>query len=166
MVVLGVLVVYYIWQFVALASVNKQITQTQTKINNEKQEALSTQNRDQLLVRQQQIKSLQGIIASHPYWSQMFPELAKVTLKTASYSSLRVGLADNLNLSVTVPSLADLDKYMMVFDQPEFNKNFYNIRINGFTKVQGIGAAAPSVQFQVEMSYNPSLIQYTPPAGQ
>lgn len=162
-VVLVALVIYYIWLFISSKSIDDKIQQTQSQIKSEQQKALGLEGRDELLVRQQQIQSLQGLIAAHPYWSQLFPELARVTLKTASYSSLKVGLGDDLTLSVTVPSLEDLDKYMQIFDLSQFNQNFSDIRISGFTKVQS--ASSNAIQFQVNMTYGPSLIQYNAAAG-
>lgn len=163
LVVLGALVIYYAWLFFDSKSIDNKTSQVQVQIASDEQKVTSIQGRDELLVRQLQIKNLQALIGAHVYWSQLFPELARVTLKTASYTTLKVGLSDDLTLGVTVPSLADLDKYMQIFDLSQFNQNFSDIRINGFTKVQGTSSTA--VQFQVSMTYNPSLIRYNAQSG-
>jgi hypothetical protein len=163
LVILAALVIYYAWLFFDSKSIDGKITQAQAQIASDQQKVTSIQGRDELLTRQLQIKNLQALIAAHVYWSQLFPELARVTLKTASYTTLKVGLSDDLTLGVTVPSLSDLDKYMQIFDLSQFNQNFSDIRINGFNKVQGVSSTA--VQFQVSMTYNPSLIQYNAQSG-
>ena len=163
LVVLSLLIIYYLWLFFSSKSIDSQTAKATAKINADTQSALNMKNRDEVLTRQQQVKSLAGLISSHVYWSQLFPELARVTLKTASYSSLKVGLNNDLGLTVTVPSLADLDKYMQIFNLASFNQNFSEIRIGGFNKIQGVNSN--SVQFQVLMKYSPGLIQYKPGAG-
>lgn len=157
------LLIYYAWLLFDSSHVDSQIVQEQAKVNAAKQQALAMQDRNELLTRQQQIQSLQGLIGAHVYWSQLFPELARVTLKTASYSSIRAGEADQISLDVTVPSLADLDKYMQIFNYPQFNQNFNEIRISGYSKVQS--QSATSVQFEVTMQYNPALLRYQPTPG-
>ena len=161
LLVLLALVGYYVWLYIDLSSTGNQITSEQNKINADQQAALSIPNRDELFTRQQQVKDLESLIGGHVYWSQFFPELAKVTLKNASYSNMSVSTAGDLTLSATVPTLEDLDKYMQVFDQPEFNKNFYDVRIAGFTKIQSKTSTA--VQFSVRMKYNGGIIQYQNP---
>lgn len=155
------LVAYYAWLFFSIKNAAAQIVTLQNQISADKQTALSTPDRDQLLTRQLQIKDLQGIIAGHLYWSQLFKPLADVTLKTASYSSLRVGTDGGLTMNVTVPTLTDLDKYMQVFDLPQFNKNFSEVHISGFNKIQGKNSTA--IQFSVKMKYEQALIKYQDP---
>lgn len=87
-----------------------------------------------------------------------------MTLKTASYDSMQVNPADSsLQLTAEVPSLQELDKYMQVFDLPEFNNYFSNVRIGSFGTTQS--ASGNAVRFTVVMNYDPSLVQYHAPAG-
>ena len=160
-VVLLVLLGYYIWLFVTIKSTEDKIFQAQAKLNTDKQAALTIQNRDELFTRQLQLKSLADIISKHVYWSQLLPELARVTLKTSSYSTMRASADGSVDLSVTVPNLSELDKYMQVFDVAEFNENFNDIRIGGFSKV--VSEKGTTIQFAVKMKYKPELIQYKPP---
>lgn len=161
MLVLVVIIGYYAWLFIDSGSVDKQIAETNTKLNTERQNALAEKNRSELMVRQQQLKTLSGLVGSHIYWSQLFQPLADSTLKLASYKSLKANLNGELNLDVTVPTLEDLDKYMQIFNLPEFNQNFSNISIGGFTQTKGKDST--SVQFQVKMKYDPKLIKYKDP---
>lgn len=137
----------------------KDIADEQSKISAVVEEANKVSNRSELLIRQQQLQSLTGLIQNHVFWSQIFSALAHVTLNSANYTSLLVNSADkSLSLNATVPSLEDLDKYLQVFDQPAVAKNFNNVRIGGFTKIQSKNSTL--IQFQVKMDFNPSIIQY------
>ena len=162
LVVLGGLIAYYAWLYIDSRNIEGQIISTQAKMNSDQQSAMLNSSRAEVLTRQQQLKLLSSLISNHPYWSQLFPELANVTLKTASYSSLSVGVdGSSVSLSASVPSLQDLAKYMQVFDQPDFNKNFNSVQIGGLSKVAGKNGT--SIQFSVTMKFNPQLIKYNPP---
>lgn len=164
-VLAGVLIIllgYYGFLFFQSKSTDNKIGETQRQIENYRQDALNVPNKEELFVRQQQIKSLKELIGGHLYWSQIFKPLAEVTLKNAKYSSIKVTSANSINLNVKVPSLADLDKYTQVFNLPEINKNFSNIRIGSYSKSQN--ATSTSIQFSVQMDYNPQLLIYQSPA--
>ncbi len=163
LIVLVLLLGFYGWLFFSSKSIDSKIAAAQIQINNDNQAALAPKGRDELLTRQQQLQSLSALIASHVYWSQLFKPLAAATLKNASYSSLTVGTGKDLTLNVTVPTLEDMDKYMQIFNLPEFNQNFSNVRIGGFSKVQGKNST--SIGFQVKMQYDPKIIQYQPPSN-
>lgn len=155
---------YYGWLVFSSYSIDRQLADLRVKMNDESQTALSNPRRNELLTRQLQLKDLNSLVAGHLYWSQIFPVLAKVTLKKASYDSVTINpQANTLSLSAQVPTLADLDKYMQVFNFPQFNKYFSNVRISGFTLVQGMAGSA--VKFNVNMNYDPNLVQYQPSGG-
>jgi hypothetical protein len=159
LIVLG----YYGWLFVESKSLDNKLTAAETQINNDSQAATTLSGRGELFTTQQQLQGLATLISSHVYWSQLFQPLADATLKDASYSSLNVDTTNGLTLSVTVPSLEDLDKYMQTFNLPVYNKNFSNLHIGGFSKVQSGNSS--SIMFQVQMQFNPQLIQYQPPSN-
>jgi hypothetical protein len=161
LIILVGIIGYYGWLFFQAKSLDSQIAETNVKINSEQQSGLTEKNRNELMTRQQQLKSLNGLVASHSYWSQLFKPLADATLKNASYSNLQVSLDGGLSLSVAVPTLEDLDKYMQIFDLPQFNQNFSNVIIGGFTKVDSKNSTG--VQFQAKMKFDPKLIQYKDP---
>ena len=159
LLVLICLVGFYVWLYFQSKSIEEQAKTLQQSMANKKKEALEMEERDELLTRQAQLKALTGLVGGHVYWSQLLPEIAEVTLKTASYASLTAGGADGrISLETTVPSLVDLDKFMQVFDLPQFNKNFNDIRIGGFNKAQTKDGS--SIKFRVDMKYNPQIIQY------
>ncbi len=156
-VALGVLA-YYAWLYIKINKVNAEITTIKEQNAKNLSTAFSLGQRDEVLSRQAQLKEFSSLVDKHVYWSHLLPEVAKVTLKTASYSSLR-GVADgSMTLSVAVPSLNDLDKYLQVFDQPQFNKNFSDVKMGGFHKLVEEGTAM--VKFDVQLKYNPNLLLY------
>ncbi len=154
------LILYYGWLNYNSSKLTKDILTTQQKLKQEADDALTISQRDEVLTRQLQLKTLQGAIGSHVYWSQLLPELARVTLKTASYTSLKVGDDSTLMLNASVPSLSDLDKYLQVFDRPEFNKYFSNVRIGGYSKAQGAEGGSGRLTFEVVMNFDSSVLEY------
>lgn len=154
------LIIYYGWLNYSSSKLTKEILTTQQKLKQEANDALAISQRDEVLTRQLQLKTLQGAIGQHVYWSQLLPELARVTLKTASYTSLKVGDDSTLSLNASVPTLGDLDKYLQVFDRPEFNKYFSNVRIGGYSKAQGIEGGPGRLTFDVVMNFDPSVLSY------
>jgi cell division protein FtsL len=157
-VVFLALVGYYVFLFFQLNKINSDTQDMAREIQAAQQLAISNPNKDELFVRQQQIKNLKDLIAGHLYWSQIFEPLADVTLKDARYSSLKVTLPNSLSMSVKVKDLEELDKYLQVFNLPDFNKNFNNVRIGSYSKTQS--ATSTDIQFSVQMDFNPSLLVY------
>jgi hypothetical protein len=155
-VLLGV-IVFYAWLFIQTRSISSKISKTQEELSQVKIKANSQENRDELLTRQLQLSEFTKLLNSHIYWSKFFPELARVTLKTAAYSSFEASAKGTASLIVTVPNLTELDKFLQVFDNPKFNENFYNLRIGEFHKVQQRDNST-AIEFQVGMDFNPALI--------
>ncbi len=151
---------YYGWTWIRIGKINKEIKNLSEQNAQNINTAMNLGKRNEVLARQAQLKELDGILSRHYYWSQFLPELAKVTLKTAAYSTLKADIQGGLSLSVTVNSLNDLDKYLQVFDQAKFNENFSDVRIGGFHK--NIDSSGTTVKFDVRMNYNPSLLIYKP----
>ncbi len=164
LLVLILLVIYYGWTVFSYGQVEKETVATQKKINDDKIAALSIPKRDEVLTRQLQLKTQEGLVSSHIYFSQLFPELARVTLKTASYSSLQAVADGSMTLNATVPSVDDLDKYLQVFDLPKFNENFSDIKIGGFHKASNLPGGSTALNFSVRMRFNPAVVQYQAPA--
>jgi hypothetical protein len=162
LVVFLAVLAYYGWLFVQSGNITKQSADLQIKMNSEANDAKNVARRDELLTRQLQIQDLQGVVASHLYWSKIFAELARVTLKTASYDTMQITGDGSVSLSAQVPSLLDLDKYLQVFDLPDFNKYFSNVRVSQFSQTQNPTTGASGIMFQLKMDYDPSLISYTP----
>lgn len=158
LLVFVLLVIYYAWLFFSFNKTLKNIGVVKKEIENTRTASLNVAGRNEVLTRQLQIKALNEAISSHFYWSQLMPKLAAVTLKKATYSFMRVSSTGLLTLTVNVPDLESLDKYLQVFNLPEVNKNFSDVVINGYHKVQGIDSN--SINFEVGMKFNPSIIQY------
>jgi hypothetical protein len=154
-------IVYYGYLIWKSSQTLKAGAAVQYQINRDRTAALNLGQRNAVLTRQSQLKAYAGTIASHVYWSQLMPVLASSTLSSAIYSSLRASPDGSLDLTVTVPSLQDLDKYLQVFDQPQYNQYFSNIRISAFHKVQS--ASGNGLQFEVKFNFNQNIIKY---AGQ
>ena len=153
------LIGYYGWLFYQDRNIETQRVAVLDKMETESQEALKNPRREELLTRQLQAKDLSSLVAAHLYWSQIFPVLAKVTLKKASYNTITIKPQDSsIQLSAEVPTLVDLDKYMQVFNLPQFNKFFSNVRIGGFSQVDAAGGK--SIKFTVNMNYDHNLMQY------
>jgi len=163
LVVLVALVIWYGWLFIELKTAQGQITKAVNQTNSDTQTALTMKDRDQLLTRQQQLQSQKSLISGHTYWSQFFAQLAKVTLKTASYNNLQAAASGDLALSVTVPDLASMDKYMQVFDVPKFNEYFSNLQIDSFNKAQG--KVFSTIKFSAKLNFDPKIIQYQAPTN-
>lgn len=161
LVVLIILAAYYGWKIIESKKIASNIINVQAQINEEKKTGLNMPKRDEVLVRQQQLQGVNEAVANHLYWTQLLPELARVTLKSASYSNIKVGTDGKISMTVKVPTIGDLDKYLQVFDLPAFNKNFSDIRIGGYYKVQGDDNSS-TINFDVLMKYNPDVIQYKP----
>lgn len=160
LLILVLLVVYYAWIVISYGKTENNIAKTQAKINSDRAAAMSLANRNEVLTRQLQLKTQADLISKHIYFSQLFPELARVTLKTASYSSLQAVSDGTMTLNASVPSVDDLDKYLQVFDLPAFNQNFSDIKIGGFHKTPSTSGGPTILNFSVKMQYNPALIQY------
>jgi len=149
---------YYGWLFLKAKKLVNNISAAEKTISDSKTQAATMPGRDELLTRQAQLKELSGLISKHTYMSQLIPALAKVTLKTAIYTSLKSAGDGNMTLSVALPDMNELDKFLQVFDRPEFSKNFNNLRIGSIHKVQSNGRLY--YKFDVIMTYNTSLLNY------
>ena len=158
LLVLISLIGYYSWLFFQSKSIDKKTAAAEAQASKDSQTALTLTGSSELFIRQQQIQNLNKLIAAHIYWSQLFQPLAAATLKNASYDSLAVSTGSDLTLSVTVPTLVDLDKYIQIFNLPQFYKNFSDVRIGEYNKVQDKNST--SIKFQVQMQFNPKIIQY------
>lgn len=153
------LVAYYGWLVLESKKISQNILDTQIKINQEKKEGLDMPKRQEVLVRQQQLEAVNQAVENHLYWTQLLPELAKVTFNQVKYSSIKVGTDGLISIVANAPTISDLDKYLQVFDLPDYNKNFSDVRIGGYTKTQGKENNS-SVDFDVLMKFNPEVIQY------
>ncbi len=160
------LVVYYGWIYIRINKTNAEIASIQEQIAQGRKDVVNTKERNELLTRQAQLKELNGVLGKHAYWSQIFPEIARVTLKTAKYSDIKASDEGDFSLSVEVPNISDFDKYLQVFDNPKFNANFSDLRVSGYHKSQDSEENMANIKFDVKMKYNSSILNYNPATTQ
>jgi hypothetical protein len=132
-----------------LAKVKAQSDQKQA-------EAIASPERNELITRQAQLIELEKLADKHTYWSVLLPELARVTLKSAKYTTISADRDGQLNLTVTLPSYEELEKFMQIFDLPEYNKQFSNVKITSINKTQ-VGDSIET-EVQLELTFNPEFI--------
>ena len=156
LLVILALVGYYVYLLYSIHGQNTTMTNTEQQIQADQQDLSKVSGRDELLTRQQQLKQLMSLVGGHAYWTRLFPALAQVTLNSANFLSIQTLPDGSLSMSGTVPSNEDLDKFLQVFDLPEFNKDFYDVKISSLGKAQ-VGNQL-LVQFTVNMKYNPALL--------
>lgn len=163
LVVVGLCVfAYYGWLVFKLHTANSELAKVQAQILSEKAIASGMADRNELLTRQLQLQQLDSLISKHVYWTHILPELARVTLKTAIYSQIQASAAGVITATGKVPTLGDLDKYLQVFNLPEYNANFSGVRLGSYHIVQDL--TGTSVGFDIKMQYNTQLLRYQKPA--
>lgn len=133
-----------------LATVNQEVQSLQAEVS-------ANQDRNELVTRQEQLSELETLISKHVYWSYLLPELARVTLKSARYTEIEAESDGKLNLSVSLPSYGDVEKYMQIFDLPQYNQQFSNVRVMGIDTVQK--DAAIEILLRVQLTFNPDYIK-------
>ncbi len=151
------LIAYWGYLFVRTRVVTSQVASTQEQIIATQKEILANTTRRELLVRQGQLQAADGLVAEHQYWSKLLPELARVTLRTASYISFSADSAGVAHLSVTVPSYKDFDEFLQVFDLKGFNDHFSQITVSSVGKYQQ--GDAQLVRFEVALHYDKAFLK-------
>jgi hypothetical protein len=160
-IIFVLLLVYWGYLFATTRAAAKKTVTIQEQIIQTQKEILANKNRQTLLVRQGQLRAADTLIAEHQYWSGFLPELARVTLRTASYISFSADNTGVARLTVTVPSYKDFDQFLQVFDLEEFNEHFSNITVSSVGKYQQ--GDIQSVRFEVTLRYKAELLK-TPPS--
>lgn len=150
------LVLYWLYLFVQTKVTTKAVADTQAQIIKTQKDILANQKRQELLVRQGQLDAASKLLAEHRYWSRLLPELARVTLKTASYISFSAESSGNAHMSVTVPSYKDFDLFLQVFDLPQFSDHFSHITVSSVGKFQQ--GDTQMVRFDVALKYDKDFL--------
>ncbi len=156
-VVLLAVIAYYVVLLLQLHGKNNNIATLQQQILAEQQDLAKITGKDELFTRQQQLQQLMTLVNSHGYWSGLLPALAKATLKSSNFISFQAMNDGTISMSVSVPAIEDLDKFLQVFDLPEFNQNFYDIKISSIGK--SVVGTQLLTQFNVNMKYNTAILQ-------
>lgn len=129
---------------------NTALQQVQTSVSNDKA-------RQEVVARQGQVKAATDLIAKHSYWSKLLPELARVSLSSASYSAIKADETGKLTLTVKVSSYSDLDKFMQIFDLPAYNQQFSNVKLVSVSKIQQESTIVLSAL--LELTFDPAYIK-------
>lgn len=156
---LAILLIYYAWLFVSSRQTNAKLADLQASIAQSQKDILAQKDREELIVRQGQLDALKTILQNHVYWSNLFPKLAQATLNTASYVSFSAIDDGTGVMEVSVPTYADLDKFLQVFDFPQFAQNFSDLRITSISKSQE--GSTLETKAQLKFKYNSGLIKKT-----
>lgn len=150
--------VYYGYVFYQTHTESSAVQKLQANLDQDKLNLVNQKDQEELFTRQRQLQQLLALVNSHPYWSAVLPALAKVTLKSANYLTFTSVNDGSVSMSVSVPDMQTFDKFLQVFDLPEFNNNFYDIKVGSISRVQSKNQTL--INFDVNMKYNAALLQY------
>jgi hypothetical protein len=155
--ILVALIAYYVFLYFDAKKTDSALTAVQGKIVQAQSSVVAQKDRLELIARQGQIQELQSLLKNHIYWSNLFPKLAEATLKTASYVSFSASNDGTGSMVVSVPSYTELDKFLQVFDLPQFNKNFSDIKIASINRSQK--GDVLETRAEIRFKYNGTLIK-------
>lgn len=151
-------IAYYGYVYYRSRSVVSKILAKQSTIVQMQNEVLNNPSRNELLTRQGQLQELAKLVNDHPYWSKLFPELARVTLKSAYYTTFTADVAGKARMTVIVPTYTEFDAFLQVFDK-SFSDQFSDVKVISVSKYQVAGATG--VRFEVELTYKKDFIKKT-----
>lgn len=157
MIALAVAVLIYIILYIVNYTTNSNLTTAQAQIQAVQSQALGNKERNELVTRQEQLLELDTLIDNHVYWSYLLPEVARVTLKSAKYSEITARSDGKMELSVNLPSYADVEKFMQIFDLPQYNQQFSNVRIVAIDNTQN--GSTIETKLRLELTFEPSFIK-------
>ncbi len=161
MMALVILLIAAYGVFIGLNYLNqKQIDKEEATVKSFQSEISSNSKRQELITRQGQVEEVNKLLAKHMYWSKLLPELSRVTLKSANYSGMQVAGDGSLDLTVTTPSYSDAEKFLQVFDLPEYNKMFSNVKIMSLSRTQKDQQLQTIMR--IKLTINPELFSSKP----
>lgn len=143
---------------------NRSIASEKATIAEYQADIKSNKQRQELLTRQGQLKNVNQLLASHKYWSPVLPELARVTLTSAKYTAITADVKGELELTVTTPSYEEAEKFLQVFDLPEYNKQFSNVKVMALTKAQ-VGDSLQTTM-RLRLTLDPSFLKKSKPTAE
>jgi hypothetical protein len=150
-------VVIFIILFVFNWMNERSLKNVQADIKSAQASALADDDRNELVTRQEQLENLETLVDNHVYWSYLLPELARVTLKSARYSEIEASSDGKLDITVNLPNYEEIEKYMQIFDLPEYNQQFSNVRIVSINTVQADNAI--QTELRLQLTFNPQYIK-------
>ncbi len=154
--VLLAVVAYWVFLFIRERALEASVASLTSKIAAERTALELTPRRGELITRQGQLQELERLSLAQKLWSQLLPRLGESTLKSASFTQLRALADGSMSVIVTVPTTADLDRFLQVFDDPKVAANFSDLRIGAVSTVQQGSTLVSS--FEVKMKFNPAVL--------
>lgn len=159
MVILVLIMAGYGYLFIEDSRVSGNIEKTQAKITQAQSVAMNNQDRAELLTRQGQLKELDKLVKDHMYWSYMLSDLAKITFKNAKYSNFEADTKGKMWATVNVSTYEELDKFVQVFNLPEYNKEFSDVRVITINKEQDANTGVTVLKARLQLTFNPEYIK-------
>lgn len=150
---------YYGFLFFKSRNTASEIVSKQANITKLQNEVLNNPQRGELLARQGQLQEFNKLVDTHPYWSQFFPELARVTLRSAYYTAFSADGKGAVKITAIVPTYAEFDQFLSVFDKDGYYDRLYNVRVSSVSKF--LVGQTNAIKFEVELTYDPELIKQT-----
>ncbi len=147
---------WYAWMFFETSKISASNDALAIQISQEQNQLKNFTNRSEILTRQAQLQQFNTLVENHIYWSNLFPELARVTLQGADYTALNATNDGTINVSVAVPNLVDLDNFLQVFDLTDINKSFSNLTIGSVSQ----DSITNTVRVDVKFNFDTGLLQY------
>lgn len=135
----------------------RQIANAQEKTAMATAEVMGNPKRMEVITRQGQLKEANTLIARHMYWSYLLPEISRVTLNSAGYTRVSAGDDGKLELTVIVPTYQELEKYLQVYNLPEYHQQFSNVRVTSISKINQDDQL--KIQAQIRLDFDPSFLK-------
>jgi hypothetical protein len=156
LVLLAVFAYYGYLQYSA-RSTAKDLKEVKDKTTQAQRDALGNKDRLELITRQGQMQNLDKLIKGHVSWSYLLPELARVSLRSASYASVEAASSGKMILTVSLPDYREVDKYLQIFDLPEYNEQFSDVKVMSITKAQQ--GTVLVTQLKIQLTFNPEFLK-------
>lgn len=149
LIFVGVLV-YYGFLFLSGQNAEKDLEEAKNTVTSYQNEINESSRRQELITRQGQLNQVNKLVDAHLAWSQLLPELARVSLTSARYTNIEAKEDGQLDVTVELSSYADADKYLQVFNLPQFNSSFSNVTIMALTRSQDEEGSKVSMRLRLE----------------
>lgn len=155
--ILIVVLAIYAYVFYSDWSGKREVGELKSSIAAAQAEMQNNKERAELVTRQGQLQSVNQLLSQHLFWSTLLPELARVTLTSANYSTIETSAKGDLTVTVTVPTYAEAEKYLQVFDLPEYNQQFSNVQLLALSRNQQDSTLQTTMRLQLTL--NPALLK-------
>jgi Tfp pilus assembly protein PilN len=145
-----VLIIYFAMTLGYEPYLNSQISSVENKINTLSQ-SISSQDQTNLLSFYSQISNLQTLLSQHVFFSQFLSWLDSNTEANVSYTSFSFSSGNEISLTATASSEADINEQIAIFQgSPEVE----NVAISNVGAATGSGGG---FQFSATLLMNPSV---------